>query len=114
MTRENKIVLGVFAIAAILYGGTKPPVVVEQGIKITRYEVADNKVTLEWSTTDERIVLGEDIFLVLKRERQIPARTGWSAWKVVGGMTDTNFVHKCFTRGADIQYKIQVDKGAIE
>lgn len=113
MTRSNKVVLGALTVAAILYGGTKPPVVVEQGIKITQRNIEDNQVTLQWSTTDERIVVGEDSFRVLKKIRQIPARTGWSDWVLIGETIDTNFIHKCFMRGEDCIFKIQVDKGAI-
>ena len=114
MKIKGRFGLAVLAIAAIVYGGSKPGVVVEKGIKITTRDIYDNKVSLEWATTDERIVIGQDTFRIFKKVRQIPARSGWSDWKLIGETTGTNFTHQCFMRGEDCIFKIQVNKGVIE
>lgn len=114
MSKSTKIVLFIFAIAAVLYGGKKPPVVIEKGIKIKSAEVTETSATIEWETTDERIKIGEDEFILLKSDRQIPSRTGWSDWQEIGRTTNTNFTYDGgFMKSSDIKFKIQVDKGAI-
>lgn len=105
-----------FAVAMLLYGGTKPdtpPVVTKEGIKLTRFSV-DGKLSLAWDTTDDRIELGTDEFIIRVRERQIPARTGWSLPREIGRTKDTEFTADGFWRNRDIMIWIEVDKGAIE
>jgi hypothetical protein len=105
--------------AAMTYSaGTKPdvpPVVVEEGIKITSLDVGESAggLKIEWETKDERIVVGEDEFVVRCRDRQIPSRTGWSAWREVGRTKATEFSAGGFWKSRDIQLRIEVDKGAI-
>lgn len=110
--------LVVFAIAMTYAAGTKPdpppPVVTEEGIKLTRFAVDDGKLTLAWETTDDRIELGSDEFIIRVRERQIPARTGWSAPREIGRTKATEFTADGFWRDRDIMIWIEVDKGAIK
>jgi hypothetical protein len=70
-------------------------------------------MNIGWETEDDRIVLGEDEFIVEYQERQIPARTGWSKWKEVGRTKTTDFHADGFWRNRDVRLRIRVDKGAI-
>lgn len=105
-----------FAAAATFYAGSKPPsppVVVEEGIKITTFEANAAGAVIGWETTDERIVVGEDVFVVQYKERQIPRRTGYSEWKTLGSTIETSFSSKVFLRNRDIIIRVAVDKGAV-
>lgn len=108
----------VLTAVAIVVGGSKPPgpsVIQEQGIKVTSFTAPIwGGMNLEWETTDERIDLGSDEFVIRVSDRQIPARTGWSAWREVGRTTNTSFSVDGFWRSRDIRLKVEVDKGVIE
>lgn len=100
------------------YGSTKPepppPVIVEQGIKLTRHFVDKNAVSLEWSTEDERIIVGTDVFQVQRRTKAFPFKGGWSAWQTIGETTSTNLTIEGFTLDRNTQYRIAVEKEGIE
>lgn len=107
-----------FAFAMMLIGGSKPPsppIVQEEGIKVLTYNAPiTGGMTMTWKTTDNRIVLGQDEFIIKCRERQIPARTGWSAWREIGRTKEPKISKDGFWRNRDIQLRIEVEKGAIE
>jgi hypothetical protein len=107
----------IFAALMTIFAGSKPPsppTVVEKGIKLTIFSAPiTGGMTIGWETEDDRIVLGEDEFIVEYQERQIPARTGWSKWKELGRTKETEFSAKGFWRNRDVRLRIRVDKGAI-
>lgn len=109
MNKATKIVFVLYAAVATLYGGTK---VIEKGIKIKTAEVTETSVTIEWEPTDKRIKIGEDEFIILMSERQIPSRTGWSRWHEMGRTTNTRFVFEGgFMKNRDIKFRVMVDGG---
>lgn len=105
------------AVVMIIFAGSKPPsppTVVEKGIKLTTFSAPiTGGMTIGWETEDDRIVLGEDEFIVEYQERQIPARTGWSQWRELGRTKTTEFSADGFWRNHDVRLRIRVDKGAI-
>lgn len=104
MSKPTKIVLLAMAFVAVMYGGTKT-------INIKSAKVTDTTATLSWETDDNRIIIGEDEFIILKADRQIPSRTGWSDWYEVGRTTDTNFTYNGgFMKACDTKFKVRVDK----
>lgn len=102
----------------IVHGSSKPPtpppVIVEQGITLTRCDVDTRRATLEWYTSDERIELGTDTFQVQRRSKAFPFKGGWSPWETVGETTATNIVIEGWTLDKNTQYRIAVEKEAAE
>lgn len=114
LENKHKPFFILFAALATFYAGSKPPsppVVVEEGIKVTTFESDASGATIGWETTDERIVIGEDVFVVQFKERQIPRIGGYSQWQTLGETTNTLFTSKEFLRNRDILVRIVVDKG---
>lgn len=107
----------VFAALMTIFAGSKPPpppTVVEKGIKLTTFSAPiTGGMTIGWEVEDDRITLGEDYFIIECQERQIPSRSGWSAWKVIGYTKETDFHADGFWRNRDVRLRIRVDKGAI-
>lgn len=108
----------VLAICAVWFGGSKPPsppIVQEEGIKVLTFSAPiTGGLEMTWETVDARIDVGTDDFIVYVSERQIPARTGWSAWRELGRTKETAFQTDGFWRNRDVRLRIAVDKGAIE
>jgi hypothetical protein len=116
IAKEHLPFFAVFAALAIIFGGSKPPsppVVVEKGIKVTSFNSAAQGAVIGWEVLDESIIVGEDIFIVQYRERQIPRKGGYSDWKTLGSTKETSFSSKEFLRNRDIIVRIAVDKGAV-
>lgn len=113
----NAILLPIVA-TLIVHGSTKPPtpppVIVEQGITLTRCDVTPERATLEWSTSDDRIEIGTDTFQVQRRSKAFPFKGGWSPWETVGETTATNIVIEGWTLDKNTQYRIAVEKEAAE
>jgi hypothetical protein len=107
----------ILAVLMTIFAGSKPPsppTVVEKGIKLTTFSAPiTGGMTIGWETEDDRIVLGEDEFIVEYQDRQIPSRTGWSMWREAGRTKTTNFHADGFWRNRDVRLRIRVDKGAI-
>lgn len=108
------ILCGVVLLTPAYCNGQKGPVVVtEEGIKITQCDVTPEKVTLTWTTEDERITLGESIFKVqarrLKYVRDGMFVSPYAPWIDIAETTGTNFVHEAFTVGETWEYRIAVD-----
>lgn len=117
--KQGRASMCLWCVLWCLYGGKKPdipPVVTQEGIKLKTLEVGTGKGGLEvsWETKDDRIVVGEDTFIIKCRDRQIPARIGWGAWREIGRTKDTSFSADGFWKSRDIMIRIEVDKGAIE
>ena len=115
IAKEHLPLFAVFAALAIIFGGSKPPsppVVVEKGIKVTSFYSAASGAVIGWEVLDESIIIGEDVFIVQYRERQIPLKGGYSDWKTLGFTKETSFASKEFLRNRDIIVRIAVDKGA--
>lgn len=108
------ILCGVVLLTPAYCNGNKGPVIVtEEGIKITQCDVTPQKVTMTWTTEDERITLGESIFKVQARRLRY-VKDGMffnyaSAWIDIAETTGTNFVHEAFTVGETWEYRIAVD-----
>lgn len=107
--------MGVFWATPAYCNGQKGPVIVtEDGITITKCEVTPQSVTIEWNTTDERIVIGESIFKVQARKLK-SVRDGMfyesynPQWQDLIETTGTNIVHEGFTVGETWEYRIAVD-----
>lgn len=105
------------AVVMTIFAGSKPPsppTLVEKGIKLTTFSAPiTGGMNIGWETEDDRIVLGEDEFIIEYQERQIPARTGWSQWKELGRTKETKVSAKGFWRNRDVRLRIRVNKGAI-
>lgn len=77
-----------------LHGSTKPPVVQEKGITITKCETTPQKIDLKWEAEDDRIEAGTAIFIIEARERPIKLgnRTVFeptnTEWYEIGRTTD--------------------------
>ena len=97
-------------VALIVHGSTKPtptpPIVTEEGIKLTKLAVDAKRATLEWSSTDERIAEGA-VYMVQKR-------VSGGDWATVHSTTGTNAVIDCFTVDRDTSWRIAVDLGEID
>lgn len=104
--------LGCFAFSHIAFTCPgNPPVVSKQGIKIEYLKNDSDGVFIRWSTADEDIKVGEDEFIIKYRERQIPARTGWSAKEYELGRTKELYYDvPGFYRNRDIRISVEVNK----
>ena len=61
----RRLLLAPFAVAMFVYGSTKPPpVITEEGIRLTRCDVTSRRIDVAWESTDARIVPGETVFCV--------------------------------------------------
>lgn len=113
----NRVVFFFFVSIFAVYASTKPPEpphVIDKGIRLTTFSAPIfGGLNIGWEIEDDRIVSGEDEFIVECQERQIPARTGWSKWKELGRTKETKFSAKGFWRNCDVRLRIRVDKGAI-
>lgn len=108
------LVSAIMVIGATEQAGNKGEVITEQGIQITDVKnTPEDGLSISWKTTDDRIVIGEDEFIVLIQERQIPARSGWSGWKEIGRTKDATFRDRAFYLNRDVRVKVYVDKGEV-
>lgn len=116
MKRKSKLLdraIGValaapLCVALFVHGSTKPsPIVTEEGIKLSRVAVTATHVSLEWSSTDERITAGA----VYKVQKSVD---GGGSWMTVYATTETNATFNCFTVDRDTRWRIAVDLGEIE
>lgn len=118
LRKRDAIVMGAFAIGAIIFAGAKPPsppIIQERGIKVVSYSApTSGGVEMSWKVEDERIKVGEDEFVIYIQERQIPSRTGWSRKTEVGRTKELHFKKDGFWRNRDVVIWVEVDKGAIE
>lgn len=90
--------------AFLVWGGTKPPtppVITEQGIKITAFSASANEVVFAWETEDERLVGAE--FLVQSR------RVGSYTWETIGRTSEKSFTWQKFSVDKSRDYRIIVD-----
>ncbi len=98
------IIVAILFSAFILWGGTKPPtppVITEEGINLTSFEVSADEVRFEWEAEDERLADAE--YLIQSR------RVGASAWETIGRTKNKNFVWQKFTVDLSRDYRIIVD-----
>lgn len=114
ITSVAVILCGVVLFTPAYCNGQKGPVVVtEEGIKITQCDVTPQKVTMTWTTDDERITLGESIFKVQARRLKYVLDgmfvSSYGSWVDIAETTGTNFVHEAFTLGETWEYRIAVD-----
>lgn len=117
-TKEIRGKLGLIPLAVVmlLHAGNKPPsppTLVQEGIKIATWKANNHGWELSWEVQDNRIILGEDTFIIQMCDRQIPARRGYGAWREVGRTKTLKFSKDEFIRARDVMLRIVVDKGAI-
>jgi len=108
-------ICGILLFTPAYCNGQKGPVIVaEEGITITQCDVTPQSVTIAWTTTDERITIGESIFKVQARKLR-SVRDGAfydsynAQWQDLIETTTTNIVHEGFTVGETWEYRIAVD-----
>lgn len=96
------LLLAPFAAGMFIYGSTKPPHVVERGIKLTRCEATARWVDLAWEAEDARIVRGETAFCVQA------ARAG-GVFEDVAETTNTSARVPGFWVGGATRWRIKAD-----
>lgn len=104
MSAVRRVVLGVVALAATAYAGTK--VVTERGIRIVRCVSDSQKTEIDWETEDSRILPGMP-FLVQC------SLNGFS-FATVAQTTASNAVIPGFTVGDTRWWRIAVDVGEVQ
>ena len=97
-------------VALVVKGSTKPaptpPIVTEEGIRLTKLVVDAKRATLEWAPADGRIAAGA-VYMVQKR-------VGGGGWATVHSTAGTNAVVECFTVDRDTSWRIAVDLGEVD
>lgn len=99
----RRLLLVPFVVAMIVHGSTKPPpVITEEGIRLTRCDVTSRLVDVAWESTDARIVPGETVFFV-------QASFGGAPFRDV--LATTNFAARIalFTVDRDARWRIRAD-----
>lgn len=104
LSAARRAVLGVVALAATAYAGTK--VVTERGIRITRCVSDSQKTEIDWETEDSRILPGMP-FLVQC------SLNGFS-FATVAQTTASNAVIPGFTVRDTSWWRIAVDMGEVQ
>lgn len=102
----RKIMFAIWGIPFFIFGSTKPdtpPVVVTEGIRLTRVTATANDVTLEWESTDERCT-GKPFEI----ERLNPTSLAWEKIGEVPAGT-TNYVYHRFTVDKTNRWRISCD-----
>ena len=102
----RKIAFAIWGVPFFIFGSTKPdtpPVVVTEGIRLTRVAATANDVTLEWETADSRCA-GKPFEI----ERQNPTSMAWEKICEVPAGT-TNYVYRRFTVDRTNRWRISCD-----
>ena len=103
------------ALVASLWAGDKPepppPVIVVKDIEIRSYKCDHTGCEISWSC-GTNITVGVDRFIIQRSTRQIPARTGWSAYQDYGETMTTNWVTMSPQHASDVRWKVIVRKEA--
>ena len=103
------------ALIASLWAGDKPepppPVIVVKGIEIRSYKCNHTGCEISWSC-GTNITVGVDRFIIQRSTRQIPARTGWSAYQDYGETMITNWATMSPQHASDVRWKVIVRKEA--
>lgn len=98
-----------------LWAGDKPepppPVIVVKDIEIKSYRCDHTGCEIAWAC-GTNITVGVDKFIVQRSTRQIPARTGWSAYEDYGESMTTNWATVSPQHVSDVRWKIVVRKEA--
>ena len=88
-----------------------PPVIVVKDIEVKTYSCDHTGCRMSWAC-GTNIVVGVDRFIIQRSERQIPARTGWSAFNDYGETMTTNWATATPQHASDVRWKIVVRKEA--
>ena len=86
-----------------------PPVIVVKDIEIKSYKCDHTGCEIIWDC-GTNITVGVDRFIVQRSTRQIPARTGWSAYEDYGESMTTNWKTTSPQHASDVRWKIIVRK----
>lgn len=104
-----------FAFGVTLFAGDKPepppPVIVVKDIEIKSYKCDHTGCEITWAC-GTNITVCVDRFIVQRSTRQIPARTGWSAYEDYGESMTTNWTTTSPQHASDVRWKIIVRKGS--
>lgn len=104
LSAVSRVVLGVVALAATAYAGTK--VVTERGIRIVRCVSDSQKTEIDWETEDSRIRPGMPFLVQCSLNGFIFA--------TVAQTTASNAVIPGFTVGDTRWWRIAVDVGEVQ
>lgn len=103
------------ALVVSLWAGDKPepppPVIVVKDIEIKFYKCDHTGCEISWAC-GTNITVGVDRFIIQRSTRQIPARTGWSAYQDYGETMTTNWVTMSPQHASDVRWKVIVRKEA--
>lgn len=88
-----------------------PPVIVVKDIEIRSYKCDHTGCEISWSC-GTNITVGVDRFIIQRSTRQIPARTGWSAYQDYGETMTTNWATMSPQHAKDVRFKVIVRKEA--
>ena len=102
----------IVALVVSLWAGDKPtPVVVVKDIEIKSLRCDHTGCEITWAC-GTNITVGVDKFIIQRSERQIPARTGWSAYRDYGESMTTNWATMSPQHASDVRWKVIVRKEA--
>ena len=103
------------ALVLSIWAGDKPepppPVIVVKDIEIKSYKCDHTGCEISWAC-GTNITVGVDKFIIQRSTRQIPARTGWSAYQDYGATMATNWATATPQHASDVRWKIIVLKEA--
>lgn len=118
LKRHGALFAAVFlgaAVKAAIVAGTKPPPtpppIVVKDIEITNYKCDHTGLEIGWRH-GTNVVYGTDKFIIQRATRQIPARTGWSAFTDFAETMTTNYVNNTPFHAEDNRFKVIVRKVA--
>lgn len=107
-----------FAAALCVYAANKPPqpppVHTEQGIKVTQQALTSRHLDLAWETTDERIRVGADTFVVRGRVKPGKGVGVVQKWMELARTLDTHVRIGKFMCDKTYEIQIYVDKTPAE
>lgn len=104
----------VVSVAVAQYAGDKPtpppPPVRISDIKITSFKCDHTGLEISW-IHGTNVIFGVDTFVIQRKTRQIPSRTGWSAnWEDFDTTMNTNYVNATPFHAQDNRIRVIVRK----
>lgn len=102
------------SVAVAQYAGSKPtpspPPVHISDIKITNFKCNHTGLEIAWKH-GPNVTYGVDAFIIQRKTRQIPSRTGWSAnWEDFDTTMQTNYVNTTPFHAQDNRWRVIVRK----
>lgn len=102
------------ALVISIWAGDKPtpppPPVRISDIKITSFKCDHTGLAMSWQI-GTNVTYGVDTFIIQRKTRQIPARTGWSAnWEDFDTTMQTNYMNSVPFHAQDNRFRVIVRK----